>query len=681
MSSVLLNSHALQFVQPSACSDVEMSDRVETDHSNNSLVEFNVNNSHQLFAQMESEECIRRVGVITSFLSLMEIAPAKALYLIREASNDSTSQEFRDYILFKQIFSDIVRCREFKKLDTAQRMSRTSSSNQQSVIGPNIRQLDSLQWMFSFFSMYAVPFHYKNTNDVENTTLYARENSDIALGNVFAVVLLQSKDTQISDSIKAILNEFDKSQTNTRMGIIVNGSSLSVLLIDNDATRTVIAQQTYNITDVSDFARLVTVLETYLSVYQNVETVVKKIAKQFQPRDEIVDANIRDEIVDADEIVNADEIIDADEIVNADEIVDADVNVSDEILVQDEDMESSPVPKTFASFDEKEHFYLDRFNTTLSFLNLYNAFGSVPSSQFCVKKRSHFCEWERNVLQKLKAHPYIIRELELEDSGNLDMSNTMLFEPARPLNKRLFSLLPTDSQGELMLVTQQILNTRFEILRQFIKQALHSIVYCHNNGIAHNNILSRGGSFFLDEQYKLKLLGFEHSVVNCDSQVMFRDMQHLAVVFAELMFNVQFDVSGDDDLNDWSAVWQEIEYQIKLHDSIIENCAHTTPSDQLLYKVNTKTKKHMFDLLKKMFHTNHDEYYHDFMYHSFVGMASSVYKEKSKQKLREKTVQTLNGNKINAAKKDTKIACMLKEKWANRRNSSRSPCDTVAVQE
>jgi len=638
MSSVTLDSHALEFVQPSECADIEMSDRVETNQSNIGLVEIQLTNSHKLFAQMESIEYNRRVGVITSFLSLMEIAPAKALYLIREASNDSGSQEFRDYILFKQIFSDMMRCRESRR-DSVQRRSRTSSSNQKSVIGPNAKQL-SLQWMFAFFSMYAVPFHHKNIDDGENTILYAREKSDNGTGSISTVVFVQ-QDNQLSDSIRAILNEFDTRQTNTRMGIIVNGSALTILFFDNDpSSKTIqtvsVAQKTFDMTNVSQFAELVTVMEGYLAEYQNVDTVVKLLEKQRQSSDDI-----------------------------------------DVTVTQDEDaMESSPVPRTYPSFDELDPIYVDKFNTTLVYF-YFNSYGSFPSSQFCVKKRSHFCNWERNVLQKLKTHPYIIRELLLEDEGDLDMNTTMFLEPARPLNKRLFSLLPTDSKGEVMMITQQILNTRFEVLRQFIKQSLHSIIYCHNNKIAHNNILSRGETFFLDEQYRLKLMGFEHAVVNCDSQLMFRDMKHLAVVFAELMFNVQFDVTGDDDLTDWSSIWEQIQQQIDLHEDIIKNCVRVSPNDQLLYKVNMKTKKHMFDLLKKMFHTNHDEYYHDYMYHSFVGMASSVYKEKTKQKLKEKTVLMLQGNRI-TKQLQVKVNCMVREKWANLKSSSNA---TVTVQE
>jgi hypothetical protein len=160
MSSVMLDFPALQFVHASNDDvDIEMSDRVEEeyvrDHSKIGLMEIEVKNTHHLFAQTENVEYLRRVGVITSFLSLMEIAPAKAMHLIREASQDSTSQQFRDYLLFKQIHADMVRIRESRQVD---RKKPTSSSNQQSVLGPN-SLLDSLSWMFSFFNMYSVPFH------------------------------------------------------------------------------------------------------------------------------------------------------------------------------------------------------------------------------------------------------------------------------------------------------------------------------------------------------------------------------------------------------------------------------------------------------------------------------------------------------------------------------------------
>ncbi|KAL0488546.1 hypothetical protein AKO1_015761 [Acrasis kona] len=274
--------------------------------------------------------------------------------------------------------------------------------------------------------------------------------------------------------------------------------------------------------------------------------------------------------------------------------------------------------------------------------------GSSPRDRAvtCVKKRSHFCNWEKQILNKLKTHPYIIKELDLGEGVQLiDSDTTILFDNVRPLNKRLFSLVPTDTQGNLMQITQQLLNTRFEILRQFIKQALHSVVYCHSNNIVHRNLLSRGGTFFLDDQYRLKLMGFEHSEITEDAQAKFCDMRDLSVVFAELMFDVQFDVKPDGEEQDWDQIWQDIDYEMNRHDDIVELGARHTMSDRLLYSVNIRTKKHMFDMLRDMFHTSDNDYYHTLMYHSFIGMASSVYKEKSKQKLKERTLSLLNGNK------------------------------------
>jgi len=245
---------------------------------------------------------------------------------------------------------------------------------------------------------------------------------------------------------------------------------------------------------------------------------------------------------------------------------------------------------------------------------------------------------------------------------------TMLFENVKPINKKMFSLTPTDVQGTPITLTQQILNNRFEILRQFIKQTLHSLIYCHNNGIIHNNVLSRA-TFAIDEQFKIKLMGFEHAVQSNDPNLRYRDMKHLAVIFAELMFATQFDVSGDDVLADWSSIWCSIQSEIDRHQDIVEMCPHATVNDKLLYIVNSKTKNHMFDLLKQMFHTSNDNYYHDYMYHSFVGMASSLYKEKSKQKLREKTIHMLNGSRnVVATIRPVPVdKASLIEKWNSKR--------------
>lgn len=621
MSSVVLETNS--YIHQDA--DVEMSDRPSTtrESHNIGLFEIQVKNTHQLFAQMESDVYKRRAAVITSFLSLMEVSPAKALYLINEASQDSGSQQFRDFILFKQIHSDMVRCRESLKQENVQRLSRTSSSNQQSIMGPNI-QLDCLQWMFSFFNMYAVPFHHKSSQDDSNSILYIREPTASGLGAVVGVVLAQ----QTADSILQILNELPANST--RLGVLVNGTVVSVLAIDHDAvptspksTRAVsIAQQSFDMSSATDFSNLVALLEVYLADVLNVNTVIKQLGTKLL----------------------------------------------DDVASND-DMESSPVPRVYAPFNEKDTFYLDeKFQTSLSTLTFpTKAFGPVPTNQFCVKKRSHFCNWERDILQKLKNHPYIIREFEVADNGALDLNTTMLLEPVRPLNKRLFSLLPTDNQGNAVNLTQQLLNTRFELLRQFIKQALHSIVYCHNNGIIHNNILSRGGTFLLDEQYRLKLMGFEHAVFSDDKELLFRDMRHLAVVFAELMFNVEFDVHSDDVLTDWSAVWEEVQALMEQYEDIVDSCTHVSQNDKMLYQVNSKTKKHMYDLLEQMFHTASCDYYHTYMYHSFVGMASSAYKEKSKQKLKEKTIQMLHQNKISCKRREEVQHSQLQEKWANRR--------------
>jgi hypothetical protein len=67
-----------------------------------------------------------------------------------------------------------------------------------------------------------------------------------------------------------------------------------------------------------------------------------------------------------------------------------------------------------------------------------------------------------------------------------------------------------------------------------------------------------------------KLMGFEHSVVSDDPQLRFRDMRHLAVVFAELMFNVQLDVSCDDDLTVWSSVWEDIQVLLDKHRDVVD---------------------------------------------------------------------------------------------------------------
>jgi len=640
MSSVVLDS-SLSFhdlVHRVNDDDIEMSDdghSVESEHRQSStmlhtgdLLEILVKDKHDLFSQDDTIEYMRRVSVITSFLSLMEIAPAKAFYLMKEASQEPNSQQCRDYALFKQIFSDMQQLREVKYVLAENSRKHTSSSNHQSVIGSS-SQLDSLQWMFTFFNMYSVPFHRKNTDsnvEEDETVLYLRERTSNGLGDVAAVVLVQKptlkqrETEQSSDIIRSILKELKSNDSKTHLGMVINCNSLRMYVIDADTTRNEsanakavrsvsIAQRNFDLSNVSDFAELITILELYLTLYLNVNSVMKQISQKNEQQEEIIQ--------------------------------------------EEEDMESSPVPRTYPEFPERDHFHIDRFNTTLSYLNIpsqfSDMFGSVPINsdgyQVCVKKRSHFCNWERKVLNKLKSHPYIIKELDVDLSVQHD--TTLLFEHVRPLNKRFFSLIPTDGQGNYMVLTQQLLNTRFEILRQFIKQALHSLVYCHNNGIAHNNILSRGGTFFLDEQYKLKLMGFEHAVVSDDHHLRFRDMRHLAVVFAELMFNVQFDITGDDETTDWSALWDEIQVHLDKHQDIVHRCPHTSTSDKLLFTINSKTRKHMYDLLKQMFHTDSSDYYHTYMYHSYVGMASSVYKEKSKQKLREKTMHMLNGSKSN----------------------------------
>jgi len=672
MSSVSLES-SLSFheiVHRVNDDDVEMSDgSVESEQRNITvpvqqradLFEVTVKNYHDLFSQSDSEEYMRRVSVIMSFLSLMEIAPAKAFYLIKEASQDPGSQQFRDYVLFKQIFSDM---QQLQKIVLAENNRKhTSSSNHQSVIGSST-QLDSLQWMFGFFTMYSIPFQYKNSNSGnvdEETILHVRERNANGVGDIAAVVLVQkptldSSETNIDAAITTILREFSSNEAKTRLGMIINSNTLTMFTIDSDVThqarsksvRSVsITKKNFDLSRIKDFAEIVTVLERYLALYLDIDSVLNRITRKS-------DANSEPE----------------------------------------DDMESSPVPKSYPPFNERDHFYIDRFNTTLLYANIpshyTDSFGSSPNDdQFCVKKRSHFCNWERQILNKLKTHPYIIKEVELDLPIQYD--TTILFENVRPLNKRLFSLIPTDGTGQPMLLTQQLLNTRFEILRQFIKQALHSIVYCHNNGIAHNNVLSRGGTFFLDEQYKLKLMGFEHSVLSDDPQLRFRDMRHLAVVFAELMFNVQFDVSCDDDLSDWSAVWNDIRTHMDKHRDIVKRCPHMSVNDKLLYKINSKTCKHMYDLLEQMFHTDSTEYYHTYMYHSYIGMASSVYKEKSKQKLREKTVHMLQGSKNGniSPRSPTVDHQSLVEKWATLRSAPKqenssfgsSRSDIITVQE
>jgi len=670
MTSVVLNSHTYEnIVRAGNDDDIEMSDggSVELVQNNtvntvHDLVEIEVKDTHQLFAVTDCEEYNRRVSVITSFISLMEIAPAKAFYLIREASQDTSSPQFRDYMLFKQIFSDMQRIREARNVLAENSRRHTSSSNYQSIIGASA-QLDSLQWMFGFFNMYMVPIHPKNMNaeiTEDETILYVREKTNAGAGAIVAVVLAQKPTTlehgadkpnaDISRDIQTILKELESNDSpKTRLGIVVKDHLLTVVAIDNYKTHNAdnrsksvrsvtISQQSFDMCDVSDFAELITVLERFLTASLGIDTVISQIARKNELKDEIV-------------------------------------------VTEFEDMESSPVPKHYPSFNEKDAIFVDRFNTTLSYLNLHQYFagsyGSVPNNgdanQYCIKKRSYFCQWERRVLQKLKSHPYIIRELEFEDDEcPFDNDTTILFENVRPLNKRLFALIPTDGQGNAMSLTQQLLNTRFEILRQFIKQALHSLIYCHNNGIAHNNVLSRGNTFFLDDQYKLKLMGFEHSVVTNDPQLKFRDMRHLAVVFAELMFNVQFDVRGDDDLTDWSAVWAEIQTYLDRFRDIVQRCPHSSPNDKILYQINMRTRAHMYDLLKRMFHTSCANYYHTYMYHSFVGMASSVFKEKSRQKLREKTANMLHGNVSPSSPRrreqsNTVDRNTLYEKWVVRR--------------
>ena len=108
---------------------------------------------------------------------------------------------------------------------------------------------------------------------------------------------------------------------------------------------------------------------------------------------------------------------------------------------------------------------------------------------------------------------------------------------------------------------------------------------------------------------------------------------------------------------------------------MVEKCPHSSPADKILYDVNRKTKKHLFDLLKRMFFTSDANYYHTYMYHSYIGMASSVYKEKSKQKLREKTVYMLNGSKnAPAVKRTTVDKNELLLKW---KNKSGAPISTM----
>lgn len=144
--------------------DIEMSDdgNIAESQSNTlprtALFEILVKEKHELFSQVDTEEYIRRASVITSFLSLLEIAPTKAFFMIKEASQEPNSQQFRDYLLFKQIFSDMQRIREVRHILKENSRKHTSSSNHVYVIDSSI-QLDYLQWMFTFFNMYSMPFH------------------------------------------------------------------------------------------------------------------------------------------------------------------------------------------------------------------------------------------------------------------------------------------------------------------------------------------------------------------------------------------------------------------------------------------------------------------------------------------------------------------------------------------
>jgi hypothetical protein len=62
-------------------------------------------------------------------------------------------------------------------------------------------------------------------------------------------------------------------------------------------------------------------------------------------------------------------------------------------------------------------------------------------------------------------------------------------------------------------------------------------------------------------------------------------MRHLAVVFAELMFNVQLDVSCDDDLTVWSSVWEDIQVLLDKHRDVVD------PITQLV-QANAKREDH-----------------------------------------------------------------------------------------
>jgi len=609
--------------------DVEMSDGLEqpaiadANHAQGGeMLEILIKESHSLFSLNEIKECSERQEYILTFLNLLEENPDRALKLINEASqNFSHTQLFRDYILFNQMSIDMLRSRRSSNTSHSQASgisSKSSSTNSSSVIGSHS---ENLQWLFSFFGMHSVHFHHKNMTQIDNLesedlVLLIREKADSdRLGNVMGVVIVQRDSLEIeqteeydTERITSIMNEFTCGPLpKTRLGVIINGSIFTVLTVDDDykeedkLKRVIITQEIFDICDSKDFSALLIILECFVNSCIGVKSAARYL-------------------------------------------------LSDPLRTSEtEDMESAPSPRSTMPFPEKDYFFIDKFNTVLCFHNIAQeanpALNERSGHRACVKKRSHFCNWERQVLNRLKTHPYIIKELDLGAGAKLiDASTTIIFDNVRPLNKRLFSLVPTDVQGNSIQTTQQLLNTRFEILRQFIKQALHSVVYCHSNNVVHRNLNSHGGTFFLDDQYRLKLMGFEHSAITEDAEARYKDMRDLSVVFAELMFDVQFDIKqGTED--DWAQVWDDIEYEMTKHDDIVHICPRHTMSDRLLYSVNMRTKKHMFNMLYEMFHTRDNDYYHTLMYHSFIGMASSVYKEKSKQKLKEKTVQLLNGNK------------------------------------
>jgi hypothetical protein len=130
--------------------------------------------------------------------------------------------------------------------------------------------------------------------------------------------------------------------------MIVNCNRLKMFTIKSDTTHqqnnrekavrcVSIAQREFDMCNVTDFAELITVLKQFLASNLNINSVIMQIRKN-----------------------------------------------QDEIAVIHDDMESS-LPRSYPPFHERDHFYLDRFNTSLSYVQVPSHYAEAKIK---IKERS-----------------------------------------------------------------------------------------------------------------------------------------------------------------------------------------------------------------------------------------------------------------------------------------------------